>query len=199
VTDIRESPDVSVWFKATASRDNVKNIGETIARNGLMRQIYLQSDDHVGSRQTSTKKEEQNVALNVPMIIDPANSKDMSKVFKSGSSITDQTTSISDNSNKTRLNRLKRKTFGKSKIIKFHGTTVNNVIIHYTKGSFNKPRAVPIEEFDALKTRGQFETINIQVIADYIAITFYKEEASNTIAQRELIPAHKVEHIWIKG
>jgi hypothetical protein len=198
VTDIRESPDVSVWFNAMAPHDTVKNIGKTIAHNGLMRQIYLQSDAHVGWRQTSTKRKEQNVALKEPMIIDPANSKDMSKVIKSGSSITDKATSISDNLNKTRLKRLKRRTSGKSKIIKFHGTRVNNVIIHYSKGSYNKPRAVPIEEFDALKTRGQFETINIQVIADYIAITFYKEEASNTISQRELIPAHKVEHIWIK-
>ena len=163
-----------------------------------MRQIYLQSDDHVGPQQTSTKKEEQNVALDVPVIIDPANPKDMSKVIKSGSSITDKTTSISDNLNKKSLKKLKRSTSGKSKIIKFHGTTVNNVIIHYTKGSYNKARAVPVEEFDAVKARGQFETINIQVIADYIAITFYKDEASNTISQRELIPAHMVEHIWIK-
>ena len=181
MADISENPDVAVWFTATASRENVENIGETLAQNG------------------STKRKEQNVAVNVPMIIDPANSKNMSKVIRSGSSITDKPTLVSDIWNKTKLNRLKRRTSGKSKTVKFHGTKVYNVIIHYTKGSYNKPRAVPIEEFDALKTRGQFETINIQVIADYVAITFYKEEASNTISQRELIPAHKVEHIWIKG
>jgi hypothetical protein len=62
VTDIRESPDVSVWFNAMAPHDTVKNIGKTIAHNGLMRQIYLQSDAHVGWRQTSTKRKEQNVA-----------------------------------------------------------------------------------------------------------------------------------------
>ena len=198
MADIRESPDVAVWFTATASGNNVENIGEEHAQNGLTGQIHLQADDHTERLQTSTKRKEQNVAVNVPMIIDPANFKDMSKVIKSGYSITDKVTPVPDNLNKTKLNRLKPRTSGKNKIVKFHGTKVYNVVIHYTKESYNKPRAVPIEKFDALKTRVQFETINIQVIADYIAITFYKEEASNTILQRELIPAHKVEHIWIK-
>ena len=180
MADIRETPDVAVWFKATSSRDNLENIRETLTQNG------------------STKRKEQNVAVNAPMNIDPANSKNMSKVIKSGSSITDKPTFLSDITNKTKLNRIRSGTSGKSKIVKFHGTKVYNVIIHHTKGSYNKPRAVPLEEFDALKTKGQFETINIQVIADYVAITFYKEEASNTISQRELIPAHRVEHIWIK-
>jgi len=53
-------------------------------------------------------------------------------------------------------------------------------------------------EFDASKIKGKFETINIQAVADYIAITFYKEEHSNLILQREMIPAHRVEHIWVK-
>ena len=176
MADISENPDVAVWFKATSSRDNLENIRETLAQNG------------------STKRKEQNVAMN----IDPANSKNMSKVIKSDYSITDKPTLLSDITNKTKLNRIKSGKSGKSKIVKFHGTKVYNVIIHYTKGSYNKRRAVPLEEFDALKTKGQFETINIQVIADYVAITFYKEEASNTISQRELIPAHRVEHIWIK-
>jgi len=53
VADIRENPDVAVWFTATSSRDNLENIRETLAQNG------------------STKRREQNVAVNSPMNIDP--------------------------------------------------------------------------------------------------------------------------------
>lgn len=83
------------------------------------------------------------------------------------------------------------------KIIKFHGAEVNNVIILYSIRPYSKPVTVVIEEFDALKDPEQCETINIQVVADFITITFYKQESSNSIIRRELIPTHTVEHIWI--
>ena len=50
-----------------------------------------------------------------------------------------------------------------------YGTKVNNVIIHYTKRS----------------------KVNI-------TITFYKQEYSNLILQREMIPAHRMEHMRVK-
>jgi hypothetical protein len=84
------------------------------------------------------------------------------------------------------------------KIIKFHGAEVNNVVILYAIRPFSKPVTVVIEEFDALRDAELCETINIQVVADFVTITFYKQESSNSIIRRELIPTHNVEHIWIK-
>jgi hypothetical protein len=83
------------------------------------------------------------------------------------------------------------------KIIKFHGAEENNVIILYSIRPCSYPVTVEIEEFDALKDPERCETINIQVVADFITITFYKQESSNSIIRRELIPTHTVEHIWI--
>ena len=83
------------------------------------------------------------------------------------------------------------------KIIKFHGAEVNNVIILYSIRPYSKPVTVVIEEFDALKDPERCETINIQVVSDFITITFYKQESSNSIIRRELIPTHAVEHIWV--
>jgi hypothetical protein len=83
------------------------------------------------------------------------------------------------------------------KIIKFHGSEVNNVIILYSIRPGSKPVTVVIEEFDALKVSEPCETINIQVVADFVTITFYKQESSNSIIRRELIPTHVVEHIWV--
>jgi hypothetical protein len=83
------------------------------------------------------------------------------------------------------------------KIIKFHGAEVNNVIILYSIRPYSKPVNVVIEEFDALKDAERCETINIQVVADFVTITFYKQESSNSIIRRELIPTHTVEHIWV--
>jgi hypothetical protein len=83
------------------------------------------------------------------------------------------------------------------KIIKFHGAEVNNVIILYSIRPYSKPVTVVIEEFDALKDPERCETINIQVVSDFITITFYKQESSNSIIRRELIPTHVVEHIWV--
>jgi hypothetical protein len=83
------------------------------------------------------------------------------------------------------------------KIIKFHGAEVNNVIILYSIKPYSKPVTVVIEEFDALKDPERCETINIQVVADFVTITFYKQESSNSIIRRELIPTQSVEHIWV--
>jgi hypothetical protein len=83
------------------------------------------------------------------------------------------------------------------KIIKFHGAEVNNVIILYSIRPYSKPVTVVIEEFDALKDPERCETINIQVVADFVTITFYKQESSNSIIRRELIPTQAVEHIWV--
>jgi hypothetical protein len=41
------------------------------------------------------------------------------------------------------------------------------------------------------------ETINIQVVAEYVTITYYKNEAANVIINRELIPTHSIEHIMV--
>ena len=86
---------------------------------------------------------------------------------------------------------------GVTKTIKFHGTAVHNVIIHYTKRMEDTGEKA-IEKFDALNFEGVYETINIQVVADYITITVYKEESTNSIKQRKLIPTHLVEHVLIK-
>ena len=36
-----------------------------------------------------------------------------------------------------------------------------------------------------------------QVVAEYVTITYYKDEASNVIINRELIPTHSIEHIMV--
>jgi hypothetical protein len=84
-----------------------------------------------------------------------------------------------------------------TKVIKFHGTKVKNVILHYSESQRANPDKRVIEEFDALLSEDQSETINVQVVADYVTITFYKRESSNSIIRRELIPTHIVQHIWI--
>jgi predicted transcriptional regulator len=78
-------------------------------------------------------------------------------------------------------------------IIKFHGTEVRNVIILYA----TRPISDTMEEFDAGKVRESCETINVQVVADFVTITLYSQESTNSIIRRELIPVHKVDHIWI--
>jgi hypothetical protein len=37
----------------------------------------------------------------------------------------------------------------------------------------------------------------VQVVADYVTITFYQNESSNILIRRELIPTHNIEHILI--
>ena len=85
----------------------------------------------------------------------------------------------------------------KKKVIKFHGTEVKNIKIHFLKSQNKDPNTNVIEEFNALNSFENCETINIQVVADFVTITFYQNESANIVLKRELIPTHTVEHIWI--
>lgn len=84
------------------------------------------------------------------------------------------------------------------KVVKFHGTEVANVTVLYLTKSHSKPDKVVFEEFDAKMNPERCETLNIQIVSDYVTITFYKKESSNSIIRRELIPTHSVQHIWVK-
>ena len=84
------------------------------------------------------------------------------------------------------------------KIIKFHGIEVANVTILYSIRGHVKPITTRMEEFDASKDPTQCETINVQVVADFVTITFYRRESTNSIIGRELIPIHAIEHVWVK-
>ena len=83
------------------------------------------------------------------------------------------------------------------KAFKFHGSEVENIIIRHLVRKYDKPGIVEIEEFDALKNPEPCETINVQVVADFVTITLYKQETTNSILRRELIPLHAIEHIWV--
>jgi hypothetical protein len=88
--------------------------------------------------------------------------------------------------------------YRKPKIIKFHGTKVNNIIIIYLSKQQRKGVVELIEKFDALKSKVNCETVNIQVVAEFITITFYGNEKTNLIVSRQLIPTHAVQHICIE-
>ena len=83
------------------------------------------------------------------------------------------------------------------KTIKFHGLEVSNVIVRYSQREVNKPDLIKIQEFDATKDPQICETVNIQVVSEFVTITFYKNESDNIIIRRELIPTFIVEHIWV--
>jgi hypothetical protein len=83
------------------------------------------------------------------------------------------------------------------KTIKFHGLEVADVIVRYSQREVNKPDAIRILEFDARKDPQICETVNIQVVSEFVTITFYKNESDNKVIRRELIPTFIVEHIWI--
>jgi hypothetical protein len=86
-----------------------------------------------------------------------------------------------------------------TKIIKFHGTEVKNIILQYlVKDNSSQDSKEVINEFNGVNSEQQCETINVQVVAEYVTITFYKKESSNTIIKRELIPTHRVQHIRIE-
>jgi hypothetical protein len=83
------------------------------------------------------------------------------------------------------------------KAIKFHGLAVANVIVRYSQREVDKPDIIKMEEFDAAKDPQICETVNIQVVSDFVTITFYKNESDNIVIRRELIPTFLVEHIWV--
>ncbi len=83
------------------------------------------------------------------------------------------------------------------KTIKFHGLEVDNVVVRYSQREINNEDKTKIEEFDAKKVPENFETVNIQVVSDFVTITFYKKESDNIVIRRELIPTYSVEHIWV--
>jgi hypothetical protein len=83
------------------------------------------------------------------------------------------------------------------KTIKFHGLAVANVIVRYSQREVSKPDTIRIEEFDAAKDPQICETVNIQVVSDFVTITFYKKESDNIVIRRELVPTLVVEHIWV--
>ena len=83
------------------------------------------------------------------------------------------------------------------KTIKFHGLEVDNVVVRYSQREINNPDNMKIEEFDARKDPQSFETVNIQVVSDFVTVTFYKKESDNIVIRRELIPTYSVDHIWV--
>ena len=83
------------------------------------------------------------------------------------------------------------------KTIKFHGLEVANVIVRYSQKEVNKPDAIKLHEFDARKDPQICETVNIQVVSEFVTITFYENESDNKVIRRELIPTFIVEHIWV--
>src|SRR5581483_2289275 len=88
-------------------------------------------------------------------------------------------------------------TVAEKKVIKFHGLEVDNVIVLYSQKTRSKPETT-IEEFDGAKDPQICETINVQVVSEFVTITFYKNEKANSIIKRELIPAYRVEHILVR-
>ena len=85
----------------------------------------------------------------------------------------------------------------RKKTVKFHGLEVENVIVRYSQKEYHKPESIKIEEFDAENDTQLCQTVNIQVVSDYVTISFYRNESNNEIIRRELIPSHAVEHIWV--
>ncbi len=85
------------------------------------------------------------------------------------------------------------------KTIKFHGLAVANVIVRYSQREVNKPDTIKMEEFDAAKDPQICETVNIQVVSDFVTITFYKNESDNLVIGRELIPPFVLEHICLSS
>jgi hypothetical protein len=85
----------------------------------------------------------------------------------------------------------------KKVIIKFHGTEVKNIVIKFLQSQKNNPDAKVVEEFNVSNSNESCETINIQVVADFVTISYYQNEEANKLVKRELIPAHTVEFIQV--
>ena len=80
--------------------------------------------------------------------------------------------------------------------IKFHGIEVKNIVIRFIEKNAD-PLTESVKVLDASSLDKTCETINVQVVSDYVTITLYKKESSNNILRRELIPAHLIQRIWI--
>ncbi len=75
---------------------------------------------------------------------------------------------------------------------------VKNVVITHLRRTSNTSTVEKLDILTAKYERNQaIETINIQVVAEYVTITYYKDEAANVIINRELIPTHSIEHIVV--
>jgi hypothetical protein len=75
---------------------------------------------------------------------------------------------------------------------------VKNVVITHLRRTSNTSTMEKLDILTAKYERNQtIETINIQVVAEYVTITYYKNEAANVIINRELIPTHSIEHIMV--
>ncbi len=82
--------------------------------------------------------------------------------------------------------------------IKFHGVQVKNVIITHLRRTSTSSTVEKLDISTTKYERNQsIETINVQVVAEYVTITYYKNEAANMIINRELIPTHSIEHIMV--
>lgn len=86
----------------------------------------------------------------------------------------------------------------RTKTIKFHGSEVRNAIIHYLSKGTKKPHTEKLVEFNAARSEVSCEAINIQIVADFVTITFYKDERSNQMIRRELVPSQLIQYIWIE-
>lgn len=85
-----------------------------------------------------------------------------------------------------------------TKTIKFHGLEVRNAIIHYLSKEIKKPHREKLVEFNAARSMVSCEAINVQIVADFVTITFYKNERSNQMIRRELVPSRLIHYIWIE-
>lgn len=87
---------------------------------------------------------------------------------------------------------------GKETSLKFHGIRVKNVIITQMRRTSD---SIMVEKLDISTTKYErnesIEMINVQVVAEYVTITYYRDEAANVIINRELIPTHSIEHIAV--
>ena len=81
--------------------------------------------------------------------------------------------------------------------VKFHGTEVKNIIISYLDKEASDPSIGYLKLIDVHNLDKTCDSINIQVVSDYVTITIYKKESTNTITRRELIPTHSIQRIWI--
>lgn len=195
IMDIEDTPDTSVWSRHLAE-GNVPGRISAVQGPIITQMQSANKRRNITKRTTKRRRLENNEGFQHPQnFVDPADAREVSKAISSNSSLTDKSDWLSSNLTYTSSKMNHEDT---NKIIKFHGTRVDNVIIHYMRRSWDNPEMIAVSEFNTSKITGKFETINIQAIADYITITFYKQERSNLILRREMIPAYKVEHIWIK-